>query len=228
MIFHTHTFSPIRTNPKWGTAANPLGGSNTNPTQKLNTNPQLNNFHSSGHEMSPKIYFTLQSGSPAFLKKLDVTKAFSRLGNIRFLRYNPGSNFGFVCFQSAGAFSRANNLLLPITTSQGKWELHTFQDFSMAESEEAFSHQILLESKNLPTSWEKAIIVKEFFKKFGEVTGLIHLGFKKSGSQRMVVSFKDSSVAQGLVDTDQMIIHGQGSTKVKAISAQHLNLKYLN
>ena len=37
--------------------------------------------------MSPKIYFILQSGSRAFLKKLDVTKAtkvtkaFSKFGN---------------------------------------------------------------------------------------------------------------------------------------------------
>ena len=38
---------------------------------------------------------------------MDVTKAFSKFGNIGFLRYNPGSNFGFVCFQSTGAFSRA-------------------------------------------------------------------------------------------------------------------------
>ena len=51
---------------------------------------------------------------------MDVTKAFSKFGNISFLRYNPGSNFAFVCFQSAGAFSCANNLRLPITTSQVK------------------------------------------------------------------------------------------------------------
>ena len=64
--------------------------------------------------MSPKIYFILQIGSPTFLKVLDVTK----FGNISFDRYNP--SFGFVCFQATGAFSCANNVLLPITTSQVK------------------------------------------------------------------------------------------------------------
>ena len=62
----------------------------------------------------------LQIGSPTFLKKLDVIKAFSKFGNISFLRYNPFSIFGFVCFQSAGAFSCENSMLLPITTSQVK------------------------------------------------------------------------------------------------------------
>ena len=47
------------------------------------------------------------------------------------------------------------------------YELHTFKDFN----KDAFSHQILLESKELPTSWKNLIIVKEFFKKFGEVIG---------------------------------------------------------
>jgi hypothetical protein len=36
---------------------------------------------------------------------------------------------------------------------------------------DTFSHQILLESEKLPTSRENIIIVKEFFKKFGEITG---------------------------------------------------------
>jgi hypothetical protein len=44
------------------------------------------------------------------------------------------------------------------------WELHTFKDFNMAKPpKDPFPHQILLESKELPT------IVKEFFKKFSLV-----------------------------------------------------------
>jgi len=47
--------------------------------------------------------------------------------------------------------------------------------FSVRMCFSLFSHQILLESKELPTSWENIIIVKEFVKKFGEVTGDIKL-----------------------------------------------------
>ena len=43
-------------------------------------------MHKSGNEMSPKVYFILQIGSLTFLEKLDVTKAFSKFGNISFLR----------------------------------------------------------------------------------------------------------------------------------------------
>ena len=45
----------------------------------------------------------------------------------------------------------------------GVWQVHTFKDFNVAKPpKDAFHHQILLEPKELP-------IVKEFFKKFGEV-----------------------------------------------------------
>ena len=65
----------------------------------------------------------------------------------------PGFTFGWVQFRSADAYTKASNILLPITTSTGVWELHTFKDFNMAKPpKDAFPHQILLESKKLPTS----------------------------------------------------------------------------
>ena len=73
----------------------------------------------------------------------------------------PGFTFGWVQFRSADTYAKASNLLLPITTSTGAWELHTFKDFNMAKPpKDAFSHQILPESNKLPTSWEDLIIVK--------------------------------------------------------------------
>ena len=41
---------------------------------------------------------------------------------------------------------------------------------------DAFSHQILLESKELLASWDNLIVVNEFFKKFGLVNVDIILG----------------------------------------------------
>jgi hypothetical protein len=43
--------------------------------------------------------------------------------------------------------------------------LHTVQ---CSAPKDTFSHQILLESEELPTSWENLFIFKEFFKKFGQ------------------------------------------------------------
>ena len=125
-----------------------------------------------------KLFFNIQSGSPAFLKKEDVSKVFSKFGRIHHLYFKTGFTFGWVMFKSTKTCTLACNLVLPITTSTDQWQLHTFRDFTSPQlDKEAFSHQVLLESRDLPTSWENIIIVKEFFKKFGEVTGLIHLGF---------------------------------------------------
>ncbi len=78
---------------------------------------------------------------------------------------------GFIVeFRLADAHVKASNLLLPIITSTGVWKLHTFMYFNMAKPPKGpFPHQILLESKELPTSLKNLIIVKEFINKFGEV-----------------------------------------------------------
>ena len=46
-------------------------------------------------------------------------------------------------------------------------------------------HQILIESENFPKSWERGVIVKDFFQKLGEVTGI------NIRTNRLVVSFKE-------------------------------------
>ena len=147
-----------------------------------------------------RLMFTLQSGSPATLKKHNVLRAFLRFCDVGYLFYKTGFTFGWV-------EQEASNLLLPITTFTGVWEIHTFKDFNMVKPpKDAFSHQILLEFKELPTSWENLIIAKEFFKKFGEV----------NGTQMIVVSFKESIVAVGIVGTRQKILYC--TTEVKAVS----------
>jgi hypothetical protein len=114
-----------------------------------------------------RLMFTLQSGSPATLKKHNVLRAFLRFGDVDYLFYETGFTFGWVQFKSDDSYAKASNLLLPIITPTDLWELHTFKDFNMAKPpKDAFSRQILLESKELPTSWENLIIVKEFFKKY--------------------------------------------------------------
>ena len=115
---------------------------------------------------SNRLLFTLHSRSHAILKKQNVLRAFLCFGDVSYLFYRTG--FTAEC-RLADAHIKASNLLLPIITSTGVWELHTFMDFNMAKSPKGpFPHQILLESKELPTSLKNLIIVKEFFNKFGE------------------------------------------------------------
>ena len=68
-------------------------------------------------------------------------------------------------------------------------------------------------------------IITEFFKKFGEVTGVIDLGTTHQGVQRIVVSFKKSCVAQGLVNSYQRILFS--SMEVKAISPDSLKIAHI-
>ena len=67
--------------------------------------------------------------------------------------------------------------------------LHISTDFGDLSSFPS-GHQILIESENFPKSWERSVIIKDFFQKLGEVTG-INL---KSG--RLVVSFKEDIASQ--------------------------------
>ena len=52
-------------------------------------------------------------------------------------------------------------------------------------------YQILIESDNLPTNWEKHVNVKDFFMRFGEVSGANFVSKTNEGVQRLVISFKD-------------------------------------
>jgi hypothetical protein len=48
------------------------------------------------------------------------------------------------------------------------------------------TYQILIESKSFPRSWERAVIIKDFFQIFGEVTGVNILA-----GNRVIVNFKE-------------------------------------
>jgi hypothetical protein len=48
------------------------------------------------------------------------------------------------------------------------------------------TYQILIESESFPRSWERAVIVKDFFQIFGEVTG-VHILV----GNRVIVNFKE-------------------------------------
>ena len=53
-------------------------------------------------------------------------------------------------------------------------------------------HQILLESRYLPRVWERDMILRSFFSKYGVVTGVSMIGFTSGKLIRYVISFKVS------------------------------------
>ena len=69
-------------------------------------------------------------------------------------------------------------------------------------------HQILLESRYLPNVWEKEMVLRSFFSKFGLVDGVVFLGYTdgKAGLQRFVISFRDSKPAQDLIGSSLKIL----------------------
>jgi len=96
--------------------------------------------------------------------------------------------------------------------------LHTFKDFRMVKSPmDAFSPSDPAGVQGAAPSWDNLIIVNEFFKKFGLVNVAIILCRAGHRTQRNVVSFKESSMAQGIVGTRQKILYC--TTVVKAVSA---------
>ena len=53
-------------------------------------------------------------------------------------------------------------------------------------------YQILLESRYLPNVWERDMILRSFFSKYGVVTGVSMIGYTSGKLLRYVISFKVS------------------------------------
>ena len=75
-------------------------------------------------------------------------------------------------------------------TVQSGQLVHTTTDFHDL-SPFLTTYQILIESKSFPRSWERAVIIKDFFQIFGEVTGVNILA-----GNRFIVNFKEDLAAR--------------------------------
>ena len=66
----------------------------------------------------------------------------------------------------------------------------------------------MLESRYLPNVWEKEMVLRSFFNKFGLVEGVVFLGYTdgEAGLQRFVISFRDSQPAQDLIGSSLKIL----------------------
>ena len=104
------------------------------------------------------------------------------------INYANGSSIGIVIFCKDSVAKENINKIVNINGCI----IHILECFSDMSPFPVPYYQILVESDNLPTSWEKHVIVKDFFVSFAEVTGIYFLRKKTSeGIQRLVISFKE-------------------------------------
>ena len=136
---------------------------------------------------SSRVRFTVQSGESSNLTEKDILTKFTNFGNV------DGVSFAYPNYKCSGNIvfncrSDAKKTLNKVVEVKGCL-LHISTDFSDL-SPFPSKHQILIESENFPKSWERGVIVKDFFQKLGEVTGI------NIRSNRLVVSFKEDIASQ--------------------------------
>eukprot|EP00092_Neocalanus_flemingeri_P066260 GFUD01080694.1.p1 GENE.GFUD01080694.1~~GFUD01080694.1.p1 ORF type:complete len:348 (+),score=97.20 GFUD01080694.1:38-1081(+) len=151
-----------------------------------------------------RVMLSLQRGARWELEKRLVTQAFSHFGKVvraRLYEKPVSGAWGFLEFRTTQSAAEALNQVV----RAGNCWLHTTLPHSCL-TQLPVPHQILLESRYLPQVWEKEIVLRSFFSKFGVVSGVTMLGFGQLKMQRFIISFKDSSVAQELIGTTVKIL----------------------
>jgi len=149
-----------------------------------------------------RVMLSLQKGARYELDKRQLIQAFSEYGKvIKTMLYEDcrSGSLGYLEFRTSHSATGAINKVVQV----GKCAIHTSLPMSLL-SEVPIPYQILLESRYLPHVWEKEIVLRSFFAKYGVVTG-VQLWFRK-GFQRCIISFKEASVAQNLIGTTVKIL----------------------
>ena len=136
---------------------------------------------------SSRVRFTVQSGESFNLTEKDILTKFTDFGNIDTVSfaYPNYKCSGNIVFSSRAEAKKTLNKVVEVKGCL----LHISTDFADL-SPFPSKHQILIESENFPKSWERGVIVKDFFQKLGEVTGI------NIRSNWLVVSFKEDIASQ--------------------------------
>jgi len=166
------------------------------------TRPPIGEYESSNN--NHRVTVSLQRGARYELEERLVRQAFSQFGKVvRLKLYDApfSGSWGFLEFRTTHSATEALNKVV----KAGNCWLHTSLPLSCL-TQLPVPHQILLESRYLPQVWEKEIVLRSFFSKFGVVNGVSLLGFRQQRMQRFIISFKDPSVAKELVGTTVKIL----------------------
>jgi len=143
------------------------------------------------------LRFSVQSGARFDLKEKEVREVFSQYGELLRVGLYHKARMGFdgyLEFRTAVVSSVLENSLVKV----GDCELHCSLPWETLTSQPV-PHQILLESRYLPRVWERDMILRSFFSKYGVVTGVSMIGFTPGKLTRYVISFKDPKAARDLI-----------------------------
>jgi len=146
---------------------------------------------------SRELMFTIQSGARFDLKENQLKDVFSKYGKLvsHGFYQRPRLGFdGFVEFSSSLVAASLVNTLVMV----GDCQLHCSVPWKSLTSQPV-PHQILLESRYLPHVWERDMILRSFFSKYGLVTGVSMIGYTSGKLLRYVISFKDPNPAMDLI-----------------------------
>ena len=144
--------------------------------------------------------YSVQSGEPWKITVEDIITGFASFGEVINVFFVNSSHFGgTIQFSNKYQARKSLNKLVEVKGCI----LHTFTKLSEL-SPFPVSNQILIKSKRLPISWEKDVIIRQFFQTFGEVNG-INLITKN----KLLVSFKEniaSRMTNTLLKVEIMIV----------------------
>jgi len=148
-----------------------------------------------------RVMLNLQKGARYELDKRQLMEAFSKFGKVIRMIFNEetSGSVGFIDFRTTHSATEATNQVV----RAGKCLIHTTLPMNCL-SEVPVPYQIFLESRYLPRIWEKEIVLRSFFAKYGDVTGVLLWGRK--GVLRCIISFKEAAVAQNLIGTTVKIL----------------------
>ena len=104
-------------------------------------------------------------------------------------------------FHHTTAAERATSRVVRVNDCQ----LYSFPPWSHL-TDNPVPNMILLESRYLPNIWERELVMRSFFTKFGVVDGVMFLGFKRDDMKGFVVAFKYPEPAQRLIGQSVKIL----------------------
>lgn len=161
-----------------------------------------------------KVMFSHQRGPSYELFQESLEEAFSQFGVLKSCKCAPERTgySGYLTFEDTSAAISAMYQLVKV----GDCEVYTSPHWNTL-SATPVSHQVLLVLKGLPPMYERDIVVRKQFEDFGTVDAVEWWKVLKRKSTRLVISFKEESVALSLIGGTQ-VVFGE-KVKVREVSA---------
>jgi len=162
----------------------------------------------------PKLMFSHQQGPSYELSKESLEEAFFQFGLLASSTCAPARTgySGQLIFEDLASAVAANYQLVKV----GECEVYTSPHWNNLTAK-AVPHQVLLVCRRLPPMYERDMMVRKQFEEFGVVEAVEWWKVRQRKSSRLVISFKEKSVALDLIGSTH-VVFGE-KVKVREVSA---------